>query len=158
MFAYVLIALEVMFFLLTILYVFRRNSPEYKVSKDIWGVYEGTNNPNRHNISAVLVFYRDSSCAAWTTSSKNAKFPKNPGIQNYCFSNATNLCLSCTTFILFLAGSMTFISALVEAAPSAYAMADEKFMKTNAFPSNSTVQLLLFVNFVIVCFLFLSNW
>jgi hypothetical protein len=40
MFAYGLIIIEVVFFAVAIAYVFRKNAPQYKVNKDIWGVYQ----------------------------------------------------------------------------------------------------------------------
>ena len=40
MFAYGLIVIEIVFFAIAISYVFRSNAPQYKVNKDIWGLYQ----------------------------------------------------------------------------------------------------------------------
>ncbi len=73
MFAYVLIAVEATVLLLAIWHVFRSNSPEYRVNKDIWGLYEGASKPAKQGEMHVLVFHRHSSSAALMTSTKCAK-------------------------------------------------------------------------------------
>jgi hypothetical protein len=61
MFVYGLIIIEILFFAYAIAYVLRENAPEYKVSKDIWGVYQQpelaeNNSVARKEQSMVLVF------------------------------------------------------------------------------------------------------
>jgi uncharacterized membrane protein len=69
MFAYGLIITEIVFFTLVIAYVFRKNAPEYKVSKDIWGVYQQPTQqsgqqakklPESNDQSMVIVFSKNS--------------------------------------------------------------------------------------------------
>ena len=60
MFAYALIAIELCFFGFALWAVFRKNADQYKVSKDIWGVYAEVDQNDHRQDDSVLIFSKKS--------------------------------------------------------------------------------------------------